>query len=389
MKKILSVFAAGLLVASFFGCANDSDNNNSALLLAVSQKSGTSVSSGLPANEGENKLSGNTYKLGTMTYKFAANTFDAISVSEMPNGYSLNDTTYTYSEKATVTTTTTYNYAYANNTIYFMNPSIKYEYKNGDKTYTQTSTTVKLSSDADYVKNAVKNMYNEDLYTALGWTKKPTDAQKASFETTVKSNRYSVFGRFGYTDTTSAAEVSAAVLEKYNNAMVKQAEIASKVIGMNAYKFDASNNLQLASVGNYPKTITLAGLYYGVYPFSQTLTAGNITISGETALDTENVLCNVQSRPAILLSGSTSGFKIKAISDNAATLTPVVRSGSGTVADPYKWTVGSDVAVTFTPSKTDSQISYELKVGSATLGTVTIPFTSTTSTTTYTTFTKQ
>lgn len=62
MKKILSVFAAGLIAASFFGCECDSDNDNAALLLAVSQKSGSSVGGVLPANEGENKLSGNTYK---------------------------------------------------------------------------------------------------------------------------------------------------------------------------------------------------------------------------------------------------------------------------------------------------------------------------------------
>lgn len=43
MKKNLSVFAAGLIAASFFGCECDSDNDNAALLLAVSQKSGSSV----------------------------------------------------------------------------------------------------------------------------------------------------------------------------------------------------------------------------------------------------------------------------------------------------------------------------------------------------------
>ena len=388
MKKILSVFAAGLIAASFFGCACDSDNDNAALLLAVSQKSGSSVGGVLPANEGENKLSGNTYKNGNKTYKFADSTYDVIEVYDVSNPFSCDENTSTYSEKATVTETTTYRYAYGNNTIYSIKSSGKSEFKNGDKKYTLTSSITTYKSDCDYVDKYVNAVLNKDMYKALGWTKEPTEEDITNVRNWAKKNRYSCFGLYGYTDTTSATKVSVEVLAKYNKAAAKQAEIDSKVIILNAYKFDGSN-LQVADVGNYPKSITLASLYYGIYPFSKTLESGSIEISGATVLDAENVICNPQSRPAILVTDGTVGFKIKSISDNGATLTRVTRSGAGTYADPYKWTAGDDVAVEFTPSKTESEISYTLKMGSDTLGTVTIPFTSTDSSTLYTTYTKQ
>lgn len=389
MKKILSVFAAGLIAASFFGCECDSDNDNAALLLAVSQKSGSSVGGVLPANEGENKLSGNTYKNGNKTYKFADSTYDVIEVYDESNPFSRDENTFTYSEKATVTKTTTYRYAYGNNTIYSIKSSEKFEFKNGDKKYTLTSSITTYKSDDDCVDKYVNAVFNKDMYKALGWTKEPTEEQITNARNWAKNNRYSCFGLYGYTDTTSATEVSVEVLAKYNKAAAKQAEIDSKVIILNAYKFDGSN-LQVADVGNYPKSITLASLYYGIYPFSKTLTDGcSIEISGATVLDAENVICNPQSRPAILLTDGTGGFKIKSISDNGATLTGVTRSGAGTYADPYKWTAVGDFAAEFTPSKTESEISYTLKIDSVTLGTVTIPFTSTDSSTHYTTYTKQ
>lgn len=389
MKKILSVFAAGLIAASFFGCECDSDNDNAALLLAVSQKSGSSVGGVLPANEGENKLSGNTYKNGDKTYKFADSTYDVIEVYDASNPFSRDENTFTYSEKATVTKTTTYRYAYGNNTIYSIKSSGKVEFKNGDKKYTLTSSITTYKSDDDYVDKYVNAVFDKDMYKALGWTKEPTEEQITNARNWAKNNRYSCFGLYGYTDTTSATEVSAEVLAKYNKAAAKQAEIDSKVIILNAYKFEGSN-LQVADVGNYPKSITLASLYYGIYPFSKTLTDGcSIEISGATVLDAENVICNPMSRPAILLTDGITGFKIKSISDNGATLTRVTRSGAGTYADPYKWTAVGDFAAEFTPSKTESEISYTLKIDSVTLGTVTIPFTSTDSSTHYTTYTKQ
>lgn len=388
MKKILSVFAAGLIAASFFGCACDSDNDNAALLLAVSQKSGSSVGGVLPANEGENKLSGNTYKDGNTTYKFADSTYDVIELFDTSNPSSFDENTGTYSEKATVTKTTTYRYAYGNNTIYSIKSSEKYEFKNGDKKYTLTSSITTYKSDDDYVDKYVNAVFNEDMYKALGWTKEPTEEDITNARNMAKNSRYYLFEQVGYTDTTSATKVSAEVLAKYNKAEAKKAEIDSKVIILNAYKFEGSN-LQVADVGNYPKSITLASLYYGIYPFSKTLESGSIEISGATVLDAENVICNPQSRPAILMTGGTVGFKIKSISDNGATLTLVTRSGAGTYADPYKWTAEGDGAVEFTPSKTESEISYTLKMGSDTLGTVTIPFTSTDSSTHYTTYTKQ
>lgn len=389
MKKILSVFAAGLIAASFFGCECDSDNDNAALLLAVSQKSGSSVGGVLPANEGENKLSGNTYKDGNTTCKFADSTYDVIEVSGTFNPFSLDENAFTYSEKATVTRTTTYRYAYGNNTIYSIKSSGKVEFKNGDKKYTLTSSITTYKSDDDYVDKYVNAVFDKDMYKALGWTKEPTEEQITNARNWAKNDRYSCFGLYGYTDTTSATKVSAEVLAKYNKAAAKQAEIDSKVIILNAYKFDGSN-LQVADVGNYPKSITLASLYYGIYPFSKTLTDGcSIEISGATVLDAENVICNPMSRPAILLTDGITGFKIKSISDNGATLTGVTRSGAGTYADPYKWTAVGDFAAEFTPSKTESEISYTLKIDSVTLGTVTIPFTSTDSSTHYTTYTKQ
>lgn len=390
MKKILSVFAAGLIAASFFGCECDSDNDNAALLLAVSQKSGSSVGGVLPANEGENKLSGNTYKNGDKTYKFADSTYDVIEVLfDTSNPSSFDENTGTYSEKATVTKTTTYRYAYGNNTIYSIKSSEKFEFKNGDKKYTLTSSITTYKSDDDYVDKCVNAVFNKDMYKALGWTKEPTEEDITNARNMAKNGRYFLFEQVGYTDTTSATEVSAEVLAKYNKAAAKQAEIDSKVIILNAYKFEGSN-LQVADVGNYPKSITLASLYYGIYPFSKTLTDGcSIEISGATVLDAENVICNPQSRPAFLLTDGTRGFKIKSISDNGATLTGVTRSGAGTYADPYKWTAVGDFAAEFTPSKTESEISYTLKIDSVTLGTVTIPFTSTDSSTLYTTYTKQ
>lgn len=378
-----------MIAASFFGCECDSDNDNAALLLAVSQKSGSSVGGVLPANEGENKLSGNTYKNGNKTYKFADSTYDVIEVYDASNPFSRDENTGTYSEKATVTKTTTYRYAYGNNTIYSIKSSGKSEFKNGDKKYTLTSSITTFKSDDDYVDKYVNDLFYKDIYNALGWTKEPTEEDITKARNMAKNSRYYLFEKYGYTDTTSATEVSAEVLAKYNKAAAKQAEIDSKVIILNAYKFDGSN-LQVADVGNYPKSITLASLYYGIYPFSKTLTDGcSIEISGATVLDAENVICNPMSRPAILSTNGITGFKIKSISDNGATLTLVTRSGAGTYADPYKWTAGDDVAVEFTPSKTESEISYTLKVGSDTLGTVTIPFTSTDSSTHYTTYTKQ
>ena len=71
MKKLGVVLASALAAGLFFGCSNDSDDNNMGLLLAVANGGSSSITANLPENVGANELAGKSFQFASDSYNRA------------------------------------------------------------------------------------------------------------------------------------------------------------------------------------------------------------------------------------------------------------------------------------------------------------------------------
>lgn len=134
MKKLGVVLASALAAGLFFGCSNDSDDNNMGLLLAAANGGSSSITANLPENVGANELAGKSFR------------------NENPSGNSTISKTISF-DNNTVTFTTTV--------------SSPEDQENGTRAYKSTSTITKRYSYNAETKNLYYNSLSSDkqIYT--------------------------------------------------------------------------------------------------------------------------------------------------------------------------------------------------------------------------------
>ena len=128
MKKLGGVLVSALAAGLFFGCSNDSDDNNMGLLLAVANGGSSSITANLPENVGANELAGKSFNnelvLGNQTISetisFDNNTVTSTAIVNYPENKENGTKAYTY------TTISTKRYSYNAETKKSLLPIFKF-----------------------------------------------------------------------------------------------------------------------------------------------------------------------------------------------------------------------------------------------------------------------
>ena len=195
-------------------------------------------------------------------------------------------------------------------------------------------------------------------------------------EAFVKQLRYSTFGKFYYTDTTSTTEVPEQIIKIYNeyNAVCKA--YIDKAVGYvtpNAYKV-TSSSLKLSFSRVYPKDTTLADLYSKKFNFINTYDSEHYLMLNNAYNQSFGLVFNSYS----VIEADSDLFMISGISSDAISLKKFsLASAKIESADPWS----------YTETEVTEGLKVTLSLNSAEKGDFVIPYK--TSSTSYATFTKQ
>lgn len=358
MKKIVSIFAAAVLAAGFMGCSNDSDDNSALMLALTSQSSG---GSSLPASVGENNLSGNTYKFGNdasnVTYEFSSNSFTVTSNTKVDAEVNVNSA-YTFKNVIT------YSYSYdSDEGIIFINNASEKKYVVRDSVETPYELG-SFSNDAQFIaaEKAFIKLTNDLM--------PDTDLEAAA-----KALRYSTFGKFYYTDTTSTAEVPEQIIKTYNETNALYKAYNDKAVGyVTPYAYEVtSSSLKVSSSSVYPKDTTLADLYSKKFNFTEMYDSNNYLILNNAHNQYLGMIFNSYSG----IEAGSDVFMISGISSDTISLKKFsLASGKIESADPWS----------YTETEVTEGLKVTLSLNSAEKGDFVIPYK--TSSTYYDTFTK-
>lgn len=356
MKKIVSIFAAAVLAAGFMGCSNDSDDNTALMLALTSQSSGGTY---LPASVGENNLSGNTYKAGdddsNETYEFSSNSY-TVTINIKTDAVDNVNSAYTQKIVRTYSYDSDEGIIFTNNAsekIYIVRGTEEIPYELGS-----------FSNDAEFIA-AVKAFFK------LRYDLK----SDADLEAAAKATRYSTFGKFYYTDTTSTTEVPEQIIKIYNeyNAVCKA--YIDKAVGYvtpNAYEV-TSSSLKLSSSPVYPKDTTLADLYSKKFNFIKMYDSEHYLILNNAYNQSLGLVFNSYSG----IEADSDLFMISGISSDTISLKKFsLASAKIESADPWS----------YTETEVTEGLKVTLSLNSAEKGDFVIPYK--TSSTYYDTFTK-
>ena len=331
MKKLGVVLASALAAGLFFGCSNDSDDNNMGLLLAVANGGSSSITANLPENVGANELAGKSFKsevpFGNLptsqTISFDNNTVTFTTTVNYPEDQENGTRAYKY----TNTITRRYSYNAETKNLYYTNSSssgktiftndanekfeqpsmtfstekeystkLEYFFKNLNKIQGKEYTDEQLNqSITDNLKNIRQQVYNLSLQYNL-----PTAYTDENYETPLTSAQISFYNKYN------------TMLEKANK----------RTIECHAYKLEG-DSLKLYNSGNLPAGIKFGGIYNGTYNFSADIknsgvSIGTIDIDVFEIIDPNNSLGFKKLTPSISFNNGES-FKVTSASDNSVT----------------------------------------------------------------------
>ena len=335
MKNLGVVLASALAAGLFFGCSNDSDDNNMGLLLAVAGSNGgnSSITANLPKNVGANELAGksfqynysNNYSMSNKTISFDNNfvtfTTSILYPEDQENG------TKTYIKSTTYTLPYSYNAQTKNlyhngssfivdKTIYTNDANEKFEpssygtfstekeysaiiedrYKNLSKIQGKEFTDEELN---DYINGTLKN-FRKQVADLSSQYNLPTAYTDENYQTPLTPDQISFYNKYG------------TMLEKANK----------RTIECHAYELE-NGNLKLYDSGNLPAGIKFGGIYNGTYNFSADIknngiSIGTININIFEIIDPNNSLGAKDFTPSIKISNGPS-FKVTSASDDSVT----------------------------------------------------------------------
>lgn len=329
MKKLGVVLASALAAGLFFGCSNDSDDNNMGLLLAVAGSNGgnSSITANLPENVGANELAGKSFQFASgsvkQTISFDNNTVTFTSTTNFPeeNGTKA----YTY----TTISTKRYSYNAETKNLYHNGSSFivdKTIYTNDANEKFEPSSYGTFSTEKEYsaiIEDRYKNLSkiqgkeftDEELNDYINGTLKNFRKQVADL-----SSQYNL--PTAYTDKNYETPLTPAQISFYNKFITFAIKADEKIIKCFAYELDG-DNLKLYNSGNLPAGIKFGGIYNGTYNFSADIknngiSIGTININVFEIIDPNNSLGAKDFTPSIKISNGPS-FKVTSASDDSVT----------------------------------------------------------------------
>ena len=329
MKKLGVVLASALAAGLFFGCSNDSDDNNMGLLLAAAGSNGgnSSITANLPENVGANELAGKSFQFASgsvkQTISFDNNTVTFTSTTNFPeeNGTKA----YTY----TTISTKRYSYNAETKNLYHNGSSFivdKTIYTNDANEKFEPSSYGTFSTEKEYsaiIEDRYKNLSkiqgkeftDEELNDYINGTLKNFRKQVADL-----SSQYNL--PTAYTDKNYETPLTPAQISFYNKFITFAIKADEKIIKCFAYELDG-DNLKLYNSGNLPAGIKFGGIYNGTYNFSADIknngiSIGTININVFEIIDPNNSLGAKDFTPSIKISNGPS-FKVTSASDDSVT----------------------------------------------------------------------
>lgn len=327
MKKLGVVLASALAAGLFFGCSNDSDDNNMGLLLAVANGGSSSITANLPENVGANELAGKSFKRenldGNSTISFDNNTVTFTTSTLYPEDQKNGTRAYTY----TIISTKRYSYNAETKNLYYndTNSSIKAIYTNdANEKFEQPSMT--FSTEEEYsaiIEDRYKNLskIQGKEYTEEQLNQSITDNLKY-----IRQQVYNLSLQYdlptAYTDKNFETPLTPDQISFYNKYITMMEKANKRTIGCHAYKLEGNNLKLYYNSGNLPAGIKFGGIYNGTYNFSAAInnnvgSVGNININALQIIDPDNSLGAKDFTPSISFNGSS--FKVTSASDDSVT----------------------------------------------------------------------
>ena len=326
MKKLGVVLASALAAGLFFGCSNDSDDNNMGLLLAVANGGSSSITANLPENVGANELAGKSFQFASDSYNRAIS-FDNNTVTfttsilypeDQENG------TRTY--KMTNIITKRYSYNAETKNLYYTNSS-----SSGKTIYTNDAnekfepSSMTFSTEEEYSAK-MKDFYKKlNKFTGNESTDEELNKTINASLRMYRSQVYHLSSKYNlptaYTDENCETPLTPDQISFLNKYNTMQEKANKRTIECHAYKLE-ENNLKLSYSGNLPAGIKFGGIYNGTYDFSADIknngiSVGNININVFEIIDPNNSLGAKDFTPSISFNGSS--FKVTSASDDSVT----------------------------------------------------------------------
>ena len=326
MKKLGVVLASALAAGLFFGCSNDSDDNNMGLLLAVANGGSSSITANLPENVGANELAGKSFQFASDSYNraisFDNNTVTFTTTISSPEDQENGTRAY----KMTNIITKRYSYNAETKNLYYTNSSSsgKTIYTNdANEKFEQPSMTFSTEEEystkmKDLLKKLNKFTGNESTDEELN---KTINASLRMYRSQVYqlSSQYNL--PTAYTDENCETPLTPDQISFYNKYMTMEKNAEERTIICRAYKLEG-DSLKLYNSGNLPAGIKFGGIYNGTYNFSADIknngiSIGTININVFEIIDPTNSLGAKDFTPSISFNGSS--FKVTSASDNSVT----------------------------------------------------------------------
>lgn len=325
MKKLGVVLASALAAGLFFGCSNDSDDNNMGLLLAAANGGNSSITANLPKNVGANELAGKSFQydgFGNSTISFDNNTVTFTTSILYPEDQENGRRAYTYTN--IITKRYSYNAETKNLYYPYLSSSDKTIYTNdANEKFEQPSMTFSTEEEystkmKDFLKKLNKFTGNESTDEELN---KTINAYLRMYRNQVYhlSSKYNL--PTAYTDENCETPLTPDQISFYNKYNTMQEKANERTIECHAYKLE-NGNLKLSNSGNLPAGIKFGGIYNGTYNFSADIknngiSVGNININVFEIIDPNNSLGAKIFTPSITVDGLS--LKVASASDDSVT----------------------------------------------------------------------
>ena len=242
MKKLGVVLASALAAGLFFGCSNDSDDNNMGLLWAVANGGSSSITANLPENVGANELAGKSFNNGNYSISFD-NTF--VTLTTTKSNFADKNGSKPYAE--TTIRTSRYSYNAETKNLYYNNLNYNDPNSSG-KIYTNSAEerlvepSMTFSTEEEY--SAKHEDFYKKLYKFIGYER--TDEELNDYiNGTLKNFRKQVADLSSqynlptaYTDKNYETPLTSAQISFYNkyNTMLEKAN--QRTIECHAYKLE-------------------------------------------------------------------------------------------------------------------------------------------------------
>lgn len=329
MKKLGVVLASALAAGLFFGCSNDSDDNNMGLLLAAAGSNGgnSSITANLPENVGANELAGKSFQFASDSYNRAIS-FDNNTVTFTTSIlYPENQENGTRAYKMTNIITKRYSYNAETKNLYYTNSSSsgKTIYTNdANEKFEQPSMT--FSTEEEYSTKMKDFLKKLNKFTGNESTDEELNKTINAYLRMYRSQVYQLSSQYNlptaYTDENCETPLTPDQISFYNKYDTMQEKANERTIECHAYKLEGNNLKLYYNSGNLPAGIKFGGIYNGTYNFSADIknngiSIGTININVFEIIDPTNSLGAKNFTPSISFNGSS--FKVTSASDNSVT----------------------------------------------------------------------